>query len=78
MYKLGRLLVDSCIQTELLERCMNQEKKQVEQSFILLYILEKINALSKLKQNTEAIITHLLQEYEIYRQLDNAQLQRID
>lgn len=50
LYKFGRILVDSCINVELISRASAQENRQnVFQSFCLLFTLEKINSLNKLK-----------------------------
>lgn len=57
LYKLGKVLVDSCINTDLISKAASQESHtMVFNSFCLLIILDKINSLNKLKTNSEAII----------------------
>lgn len=52
LYKFGRILVDSCINIELISRASAQDNRQnIFHSFCLLFTLEKINALNKLKGN---------------------------
>lgn len=78
-YKLGRVLIDSCINIDLIIRASSQQNsKSVFNSFCLLYILEKTNSLSKLKNYAQLVIAYTNEQIDQYKLLSEDLLRQAE